>query len=94
MIPVILAQTGPVYLDELEIKLTLKSGDSESEVHVQIPLAHHPQWSSESVPASGIKATFFYATSMPAAFLVTPPKEPPAAPLPPILALRKTSNSF
>ncbi|KAM5531823.1 hypothetical protein V8D89_014522 [Ganoderma adspersum] len=87
VIPVILAQTGPVYLDELEIILTLKSGDSESEVYVTIPLAHHPQWSSESVPASGIKATFFYGTSMPAAFLVAPPKEPPAVPLPPILAL-------
>ncbi|PIL23730.1 hypothetical protein GSI_13480 [Ganoderma sinense ZZ0214-1] len=87
VIPVVLIQTSPVYLDELEIILRLESGDAESEVFVTIPLLHHPQWSADSVPAGGIKATFFYGTSMPSAFLVLPPEEPRNVPLPPILAL-------
>ncbi len=70
--------------------LTLESGAAESEVYVTIPVQHLTQWSANKVPAGGIKATFFYGTSMPAAFLVVPPEEPRDVPLPPILALRKS----
>ncbi|KAI1790745.1 hypothetical protein LXA43DRAFT_973466 [Ganoderma leucocontextum] len=87
VIPVVFGQTGPFYSDELEVMLTVESGGSEGEVYVTIPVQQHTQWSADNIPAGGIKATFFYGSSMPAAFLVVPPEEPRDVPLPPILAL-------
>ena len=61
-----------------------------SVLNVSIPIRHHETWTSSEVREEGLKASYFFATSMPTAFLVAPPEEPrPEVSNPPILALRR-----
>ncbi|TBU28927.1 hypothetical protein BD311DRAFT_757466 [Dichomitus squalens] len=87
IIPITLTQRAPLRHDSIELTLTVESQDAVSEVRIAIPVEHYAQWSADDVPAAGIKASFFYGTSMPASFIVIPPREPTNAPPPPILAL-------
>ena len=58
-------------------------------------IKQRPPWTNPDVQSSGIKASYFFGTSMPTAFLVGPPKEPSGSiSYPPILALRKSRISF
>ena len=93
IVPIKVAQTKPISVPHLEFTLMLRSGDRLAEIRVALPVQSHAQWTAGEVPPAGIKASYFFGTSMPTAFLVTPPKEPHggAAP-PPVLALRTSLN--
>ncbi|KAI0933809.1 hypothetical protein AcV5_005858 [Taiwanofungus camphoratus] len=75
-------QNGPFHKDEIVFDVHLMSGNSSITLHVSLPIKQHGQW-----PTS-IKASYFFATSMPTSFLVVPPEEQNSGePRPPILAL-------
>ncbi|OBZ75861.1 hypothetical protein A0H81_04588 [Grifola frondosa] len=89
IIPIRITQNAPFHGTELQFEIQLVS-DSESSlvtIPVSIHVVHHSQWSPSSSPAAGIKASYFFSSSMPTAFLVTPPEELADGPRPPILAL-------
>ncbi|OCH95283.1 hypothetical protein OBBRIDRAFT_720837 [Obba rivulosa] len=89
IIPVRLIQTERFTKSELRLvlHLSLDSG-GRGEFLIVIPIRQHPQWSSTTFPPTGIKASYFFASMMPTAFLVTPPEEPNVGePRPPVLAL-------
>ncbi|KAI0747842.1 hypothetical protein C8Q80DRAFT_1219255 [Daedaleopsis nitida] len=88
IVPFRLTQTKPVSAEKIEFTLKLRSGDMTSEILVTIPVQHQAQWTSTEVPSAGIKASYFFSTSMPTLFVVSPPKDPNGdTPSPPILAL-------
>jgi len=73
--------------------LSILSGDVSSILTVQLTVTHRNHWSSDFGP---VKATYFFASSMPTAFVVLPPKRPTPSgerPRPPILALRESTAS-
>ncbi|KAI0807549.1 hypothetical protein C8Q74DRAFT_1363040 [Fomes fomentarius] len=90
IVPIKFTQTQPVpeSLQQLEFSLKLRSGDAVADILVTVPIEHHESWTSDEVPPAGIKASYFFGTSIPTAFLVKPPKEVhDGTPTPPILAL-------
>ncbi|KAI0713279.1 hypothetical protein C8Q76DRAFT_621267 [Earliella scabrosa] len=88
IVPIKVAQTKPISVPQLEFTLMLRSGDRLAEIRVALPVQSYAQWTAGEVPPAGIKASYFFGTSMPTAFLVTPPKEPHGgSPPPPVLAL-------
>lgn len=96
IVPIKFTQTQPFpeSLQQLEFSLELRSGDALAEILVTVPIEHHASWTSDEVPPAGIKASYFFGTSTPTAFLVKPPKEVhDGTPTPPILALRGSSWS-
>ena len=90
IVPVKITQLKPLSASELTFTLTLQSAAVLTPIHVKIPVRQHMAWTLPEVQASGIKASYFFATSMPTAFLAAPPTEEPNddAEHPPILALR------
>ena len=91
IIPFKLTQPNAVEFDRLEFTLQLQSSDSASteEIHVSVPVKQHARWTSSEATFTALKATYFFGTSMPTAFLAVPPAESPNGTfVPPILALR------
>ncbi|KAI0646781.1 hypothetical protein C8Q79DRAFT_907130 [Trametes meyenii] len=88
IVPIKLTQTQPIDIDELQFTLTIVSPESLTSVDVAIPVRNRAHWSLADGESDSIKASYFFATSAPTAFVVAPPNKPNAgAILPPILAL-------
>ncbi|KAH9951491.1 hypothetical protein B0H21DRAFT_818527 [Amylocystis lapponica] len=88
IVPVRLTQGGPFHGTEIRFNLHLVSGTSKAIIPITLPITHHPQWSASSFPSGGIKTSYFYASSIPTAFLVIPPEEQNIdEPRPAVLAL-------
>lgn len=86
--PIRLTQNASFDEPELQFSLHLISEDRSTTVDITLPLKHHKQWTSSDSPEDGIKASYFFATSMPTSFMVIPPQgENLGAPRPPVLAL-------
>ena len=96
IVPIKIAQKKPIYNRLLNYSLKLRSDDGRvvsfngaTNIRIRMP------WTDPNVQSSGIKASYFFGTSIPTAFLVGPPKKPsPGASYPPILALRAFRHSF
>lgn len=96
IIPVVVErQDRPYILNTLEISVTFIAGNSVAGnsvprvLLVSVPILHHESlFSLDSVP---LKATYFYARSMPTAFLAVPPlSRNLERPCPPLLCLRRS----
>ncbi|TCD68231.1 hypothetical protein EIP91_011300 [Steccherinum ochraceum] len=85
IVPLHLTQNGPIVSEILELLITATSGDSSIEISVKLPVRQYDLWQQDTY--SPLHATFFYATSMPTAFLVKPPASENGDKIfPPILA--------
>jgi hypothetical protein len=85
-VPIRLVQSKPLAANELLINVTLTS-ETSSTIMVSLPIRHLSGWTSTSFKP--IKASYFFAESMPTSFVVLPPIEQnDEKPCPPILALR------
>ncbi|CCM03831.1 uncharacterized protein FIBRA_05980 [Fibroporia radiculosa] len=88
IIPIRFSQSVPFYEKELRLALHLVSETASEILQVVLPVNQHKHWADSELSTDGIKATYFFATSMPTAFLVKPPeKENEGTPRPPVLAL-------
>ena len=78
----------PSRLQQLIVSVTAVSDDgAEQRLDILLPCQDQPLWNSQTDKA--IKGSYFFAESMPTAFLVLPPREPcHGESHPPILALR------
>lgn len=95
-VPLRIHQSKPLQaqLQQLIVFVAAVSEEGITE-HLEIMLhfRHLPIWTSQT--ADAIKASYFFAESMPTAFLALPPREPSCGTCqPPILALRKSSRIF
>lgn len=86
IVPINVQQSLPFYGENLEFTLSLVSGDISKELPISIPIIQHDLLE----PGRRlIKGTFFFANSMPSAFIVVPPTNlDNLTSAPPILALR------
>uniref|UniRef100_A0A8H8CMV3 Peptidase S9 prolyl oligopeptidase catalytic domain-containing protein n=1 Tax=Psilocybe cubensis TaxID=181762 RepID=A0A8H8CMV3_PSICU len=85
VVPVIIKQTLPFYGDSLEFTLLLTSDRASKNLSVSIPLVHHDM---KTVGSISIKASYFFASSMPTAFIaISPPSRSTIKKAPPIMAL-------
>ncbi|CAL1703964.1 unnamed protein product [Somion occarium] len=74
IIPLRFTQKKPLCASELHLELSATSHTGVSlTIHVTLHVKQQTQWNSTR--SSPIKATYFFAGSMPTGFLVTPPKE-------------------
>ncbi|KZT74257.1 hypothetical protein DAEQUDRAFT_702566 [Daedalea quercina L-15889] len=89
IVPLKLVQLLPFGGLEIPISLHLTSQENKKEIlQTSVTVRQHPHWSPSEIPAAGIQATYFYGTSTPTAFMVTPPEDPnEGRPKPPVLAL-------
>ncbi|RPD65838.1 hypothetical protein L226DRAFT_566346 [Lentinus tigrinus ALCF2SS1-7] len=90
IVPLKLTQTKAVLSDRLDFTVQLQSNDSTTteEIRVSIPIRQHARWTSAEATPTALKASYFFGTSMPTSFLVSPPAESSAGSfVPPILAL-------
>lgn len=94
IVPLSIDQLLPFGGADIPILLHLVSRENNTKtLYTRISVRQLPHWSPSEVPADGIKATYFYGTTMPTTFLVKPPDEPnEGPPKPPILALRMFSD--
>ncbi|PPQ78159.1 hypothetical protein CVT25_015492 [Psilocybe cyanescens] len=85
IVPINVQQSLPFYGENLEFTLSLVSGDISKELPISIPIIQHDLLE----PGRRlIKGTFFFANSMPSAFIVVPPTNlDNLTSAPPILAL-------
>lgn len=89
VVPVRIKQSKAFHADALHISVvvTSSSGSSSTVLTVTLPILHHSDWYIS--PVNAVKASYFYAESMPTSFMVLPPIERNSGqPHPPILALR------
>ena len=81
MVPLVIEQTGPFFGDNIPISLeveNLRKGLSKT-VKVNLKVTQRPSWEGANLdPHYAIKASYFYARSMPTNFLVVPPLKPNA----------------
>ncbi|KAF9036995.1 hypothetical protein BDZ89DRAFT_1061691 [Hymenopellis radicata] len=86
IIPIRVTQSRQFRHKSLDMELQLTSGSDSQEVFVSLPVSHHEMWDKDVF--SPILATYFFAKSMPSAFIAIPPeRQSHDAPKPPILAL-------
>ena len=87
IIPLRIVQSEPFTAKELHINVQVVSGASIAIISVSLPINHHSRWTSSSF--TPLKASYFFAESMPTSFVALPPiKHNNDGPRPPILALR------
>lgn len=90
IIPLHVLQIRPYHQPELHFRIALESSSSSALLDIVLPIKHHSQWTANSSPPDGITASYFFASSMPTAFLVVPPIETNSGePRPPVLTLRE-----
>ncbi|KZT03565.1 uncharacterized protein LAESUDRAFT_814646 [Laetiporus sulphureus 93-53] len=88
IVPVRITQNASVALIQLSLDLHLVSGGASEILRVTLPVVHHALWNATVYPTDGIKASYFFAATMPTAFIVKPPQELNSGePHPPVLAL-------
>lgn len=88
IIPIRLSQEGPFLGSEINLVLVgVSSTGTSMDITITLPVNHHQLW--DSTEFHPIVSSYFFATSMPAAFLSIPPKQPNQdKPQTPLLALR------
>ena len=87
IVPLRIVQSKSFTAKELSINVTVVSETSTTIISVSFPIRHHRRWTSSSFEP--IKASYFFAQSMPTSFVVLPPiAQNDGQPCPPILALR------
>lgn len=88
ILPIRITQTKPISQSHIGIQVTAVSSGSTFVVHATIPIRTLSLWEEDSFQP--VRGTYFFASSMPTAFLAIPPVHPNAERiLPPVLALRK-----
>ncbi|THH31747.1 hypothetical protein EUX98_g2437 [Antrodiella citrinella] len=86
ILPLRLIQTGVFKGPTIQFELTAASSHSTTTIPITLTVNHHSQWRTDAF--SYLTATFFFATSMPTAFIVIPPiHKNEKRILPPVLAL-------
>lgn len=92
ILPIRITQTKPISQSHIEIKVIAVSSGPTFAVHARIPIRTLSSWKEDSFQP--VRGTYFFANSMPTAFLAIPPVHPNAERiLPPVLALRKRESS-
>ena len=87
IVPLRVYQTAPFSGSEIRLKFTANASESTTTFAVKIPVQSQVQWQRDAY--TPLRATYFFASSMPTAFLAIPPvQENTERILPPILALR------
>jgi hypothetical protein len=83
-----LVQIKAYHGDGLEVTIELESGVHTAAITTVLPVKHHLHLGALNGPA--IKATYFFAGTMPTAFLAIPPTaQNQVEPKPPLLSLRE-----
>ncbi|KIM87649.1 hypothetical protein PILCRDRAFT_815224 [Piloderma croceum F 1598] len=87
IVPLRIIQSKQFLAKELRINVTAVSDTfTPTLISLSFPIHHHSKWTSSSFKP--IKASYFFAESMPTPFVVLPPRQPnDGEPRPPILAL-------
>ncbi|KAI0637266.1 hypothetical protein C8Q77DRAFT_1051392 [Trametes polyzona] len=88
IVPLRLTQTRPLDVVQLDFQLEVSSDSGLIDaIEVSIPVKNREHWCKGGDQASGITASYFFASSNPTAFLVKPPEKPNDGPAyPPVLA--------
>ncbi|KAI0371785.1 hypothetical protein BV20DRAFT_1066969 [Pilatotrama ljubarskyi] len=89
IVPLKLTQTQRVDIENFNLTLTLSSGNVTATINVAVPIWNRELWTgADEQGRAYAKATYFFGTSTPTAFLAAPPNSPnDGPPRPPILAL-------